>query len=245
MKASSQNTQVNIVDILLYLLRNWYWFLLCIGISVAFAYYKYTQLPFVYRSDATVIIKDPSNVGTSRTTSGLNNYSNLVNRVNMTNEILQLRSNNLMSEVVRTLDADINYSFKDRLRTVELYRRTPVRMFFDRSDEQFSSFSAKIIPVDEHTFRLVRTDLEGDEQLVTLGDTISVDGHRMVFKPTSNYRPYFYGKEIVLRKYPVQSAAASYVGRMSVTQGDGSILKIFIQDAEPNRARDILNTLID
>ena len=62
MKANTpQSNQVNIVDIFLYLLRHWYWFIICAAIAIGYAYYKYTQLPFVYRSDAKVIIKNPSN----------------------------------------------------------------------------------------------------------------------------------------------------------------------------------------
>ena len=89
MNANAKSNQVNLIDILLYLLRHWYLFVLCAGIAVGYAYYKYTQMPFVYKSNATVIIKDPKS---QHFATGLNNYSSLANRVNMTLEILQLRS---------------------------------------------------------------------------------------------------------------------------------------------------------
>ena len=170
MNPTQKSNQINLIDILFYILRNWYWFVLCAGIAVGYAYYKYTQSPFVYRSDVRVIIKDPRSATSG---SSLVNYSQLVNRVNMTNEILQLRSKTLMSEVVKALDADVNYTFRERLRDVELYRRTPVRMFFNRDDESFLSFSAKVIPVDNSTVQLVKGT---ETSNVTLGDTVSVDG---------------------------------------------------------------------
>ncbi len=237
---SNNNTQVNIVDIFFYLLRNWYWFLLCIGIAVGYAYYKYTQLPFVYRSDARVIIKDPSSTHTG---SSLVTYSNMINKVNMTNEILQLKSKTLMSEVVKALDADVNYSYRERLRDVELYRRTPVRLFFSREDETFTSMSAKIVPLDNNTIRFEPSD--GPAQSVVLGDTVAYNGHQLVFKPTSSYSPYYFKKEIIIRKVPVLSAANSFIARLSVGQGDGAILNLFIQDYSAQRATDILNTLIE
>ena len=52
---------VNLVDLFFYLLSYWYWFVLCILICCGLAYYKYAKTTFVYRSDATVVIKDPSN----------------------------------------------------------------------------------------------------------------------------------------------------------------------------------------
>ena len=116
---SNNTASVNLVDLFLYLLSHWYWFVLCVALCGGYAYYKYAKMPFIYRSDATVIIKDPSR---AQTTASLGAYSNQINRVDMTNEILQLRSKQLMSEVVKTLDADIDYKIHIKLRDVELYQ---------------------------------------------------------------------------------------------------------------------------
>ena len=239
MSTKNQSNQVNLIDILLYLLRHWYLFVICAGIAVAYAYYKYTQMPFVYKSNATVIIKDPKS---QHFATGLNSYSSLANRVNMTLEILQLRSKNLMSEVVKTLDADVNYSYRERLRDVELYRKTPVRLFFSREDETFNSFSAKIIPVDNTTIKLEKN---GVSRTVTLGDTVTVDNHKLVFKPTSAYSPYYFGKVISINKVPVLSAANTYISKLVVSQGNGAILRLSLQDFNAQRSIDILNVLID
>ena len=80
------NNQVNLVDILLYLLRYWYWFLLCVLVAVGITYYYYAKTPFVYRSDATVVIKNPEN--TQRTVR-LENYSNNINNGNITAHITE------------------------------------------------------------------------------------------------------------------------------------------------------------
>ena len=48
-----------------------------------------------------------------------------------------------------------------------------------------------------------------------------------------------------MRKVPVLSAANSFISRLSIKQGDGAILNLFIQDGNPQRATDILNTLIE
>ena len=244
MSKQTQKNQINLVEIFFYLLRHWYWFVICAGIAVAYAYYKYTQMPFVYRADATIIIKDPSH---AQSTVSLERYASLINNVDVTNEILQLSSKQLMAEVVKTLDADVTYSYKEKLREVELYRRTPVRLFFSREDNSFLNFAAKIIPVDQKTIRVDRTEFGGDSQIVALGDTVTYDNHKLVFMPTSAYSPYYYGKEIVLRKVPSYTAAAGYVSRLSVSQTnrEGTILHLFIQDYSVQRACDILNALID
>lgn len=119
--------QVNVVDLFFYILSHWYWFLICAGLAVGFAWYKYSKSPLLYRSDVTVIIKDPSN--TTRSVR-MDSYSNTINSVSLSNEILQLRSKAMMTEVVRSLDADVDYKQHVRLRDIELYRNAPVRLFF-------------------------------------------------------------------------------------------------------------------
>ena len=119
-KKNTSNNPVNIVDLLLYLLRYWYWFVLCIGIAVGYSYYKYSKTPFTYRSDATVIIKSQAN---TPTTTNLGQYSNLINRVNLSNEIMTFRSKSLMTEVVKAMDLDVSYIEHIKLRDIELYNR--------------------------------------------------------------------------------------------------------------------------
>ena len=60
-----KRNQVNILDLFFYFLSNWYWFVLCIAICVGIAYYRYAKTPLVYRSEATIIIKDPNNMQTT------------------------------------------------------------------------------------------------------------------------------------------------------------------------------------
>ena len=96
-KNNKNKDQINLVDLFFYLLSHWYWFVLCVAIAVGYAYYKYAKTPFVYRSGVTVVIKDPSN---SVRSVRLDAYSNTINSVSMTTEILQLRSRRLMTEAV-------------------------------------------------------------------------------------------------------------------------------------------------
>ena len=74
------NTQVNLVDIFLFLLSRWWIFALCALLCMSYAYYRYSKMPLMYRSTATIMIKNPAD---SRTSS-LANYSNMVNTVNIT-----------------------------------------------------------------------------------------------------------------------------------------------------------------
>ena len=214
----SKNEQINLVDLFFYLLNHWYWFLICVAIAVGYAWYKYSKSLLVYQSNVTVVIKDPSN---STRSVRMDNYSNIINSVDMSNEMLQLRSKSMMEEVVRSLDADINYLEHIKLRDIELYRNSPVRIFFSRegSDDP-GIFSIKVTPLDAKTLRV-----EGVAglQTVALDDTVSLGQGKVVFQPTAAYTPAAYGREIKIQKIPVRSAAVGFLSRLNINL-DSNIL---------------------
>ena len=240
MNEKKNNNSVNLVDLFFYLLSNWYWFVICVAICVGFAYYRYSKIQHMYRSQATIIIKDPSN---TRYTVQMGTYSNLINHVSMSNEILQLQTRELMSDVVRSLDANIDYMEMDRLREVELYRSAPVRMFVPRNDSGDYAFELRVTPLSDSTLAISGKDMR--KKSVAFGDTVSVYGHNVTFAPTPTCSSY-YGKDIRIRILPVVNRAYEFISRLHVTQAetDGSILRLSITDFAHDRADDVLNTLV-
>ncbi len=172
-KFKSPNEQgVNILDLFFYLLSYWYWFLLSIIVCVGFVAYKYATSDFVYRADATVIIKDPSN---TKSAARLDNYNNLINRTNVTNEILQFRSKNLMTEVVKRLDANVSYKVKARLRMNELYSETPVRVKFL---DKYVAPSTLVVTAKEG--ERAEVNFGSRKEVISFGDTVSTSAGKIV-----------------------------------------------------------------
>lgn len=244
--ASQPDTSTNLLDILGYLASNWKWFLISVILFGAIAYLKYATTPNTYFASATVIIKDPSNKTTS---AGFDRYDNYINRVNVANEILQFQSNALMSETVRRLNADISYTVNDGLRTRELYTSSPLRVSFIGMP---ASGSATIDITPQSTdSTLVRTkDADGDIQseiTVATGDTTAIaPGDTIVINRTDFFTSKWVGRRIDVRKRPVAAVAASYLSHFGIRQekDDGTILKLSLTDGSAQRAKDVLNTLI-
>ena len=233
--------QVNLVDLLLYLLRYWYWFLLCIGIAVGITYYYYAKTPFTYRSDVTVVIKNPEN--TQRTVR-LENYSNNINNVNITTQILELRSKSLVQGVVEALDVDIDYTVHKGLRDIELYRDS-VWINLERNGDNLPVFSGKFILKDAS---IVSLHIDGDQSIeAALGDTISIGGRPAILRPGKGYSPEWFGKTVQVRKLPTSSAVNAFRSRLRVTQApsEESILTISLQDYSLERANDFLVMLVE
>ena len=110
--------QLNILDILKYLLSGWTWFLLSIAVFVAIAWYRYSITQKTYSGSTTVIFKD---VKAAASEARLDRLTGSYRAGNVTNEILELKSNKLMRDAVTRLGADVSYIVMDYLREEELY----------------------------------------------------------------------------------------------------------------------------
>ena len=244
---SNKNDQdINVIDLLVYFASKWKWFLLSIVVCTGIAWYYYASQPLVYFRSATVIIKDPSN---KTSTTGLDRFDNIINKVNVANEILQFRSKDLMRDVVQRIHADVSYQLEDGLRSNELYTQSPVLLSFPDALPQ-QNFALTVTPRDENT--VVLSDFIGiDAQqscTAILNDTISLSKDmRVVVTPTNYYGKSWLGQSIQVHKSPIDAIANYYRASFGIKQEgeESSILKLSLKDSSPVRAEDFLNTLIN
>ena len=247
MTSTGKNNEqgLNVVDLLAFFASKWKWFLLSVALCGGMAWLWYACTPFTYFSSATVIIKDPSNKTT--TAAGLDRYDYVVNKVNVANEILQFRSKRLMREVVQRIHADVSYQMKDGLRYNELYTRSPVIVSFPGAlPAQALAFTLTL--KDKETAIVSGFEGADEEQAweVKLNDTLTIEGSRIVVTPSNFFAPRWKGVDIKVRKSPVDAVAAAYQGGLGIRQeeDEASILTLSLKDSSPQRAEDVINTLI-
>ena len=95
MALTEEEKSINIVDLFIYLIAHWKWFVLSILLFGGYFWYSYCETPFVYSRTAIVMIKTPAN---SRSAMQLNN-ADFIGQVNVASEILQFKSKELMRKV--------------------------------------------------------------------------------------------------------------------------------------------------
>ena len=240
------DTGINLVDLLAYFASKWKWFLLSVLVCGGIAWYHYARSPLVYFRSATVIIKDPSN---KTSTTGLDRFDNIINKVNVANEILQFRSKKLMREVLQRLHADISYQLEDGLRSNELYNQSPVLLSFpDALPEQHFAFTVTL----KDKKSLVLSDFNGidvkSDFTVGMYDTVTLSrGMRVVATPTNYYSDSWTETPIRVAKLPMESMVNYYKSALGIQQEEeeSSILTLALKDGSAARAEDILNTLIN
>ncbi len=237
---------INVLDLLVYLISKWIWYILSIALFCGLAWYYYAKSPEVYFRSATVIIKDPSNKATS---AGLDRFDNYINKVNVANELLQFQSKRIMRNVVERIHADVSYKLKVGLRDKELYNRAPVNVSFQNvMSERYITFD--LTTKDEKT--VVVSNVQGmlgakDSYTLSIGkDSIAIHGEVIKVNATDFMDNTWNGTTIKVSKLPVNAIADSYRANLGIRQeeDEASILTLSLKDNSPERAEDVLNTLI-
>lgn len=243
LSSGKDNQSVNLLDILSYLASKWKWFLLSVVLCVSLAWLHYARTPQVYFRSATVTIKDPSNKTSSA--AGLDRYDNIINKVNVANEILQFRSKRLMREVVQRLHADVSYLLKDGLRYKELYKKTPVIVTFPDAEAE-NSLSITVTLKDSKTAKVSWNDSSEPSFEARLNDTVATRQGRIQITPTDYCNERWFGVPIVVKKVPMSAMSIYYRNNLGIKQeeAESSILTLSLKDSSPERAEDVLNTLI-
>lgn len=234
---------INIIDLFKYLLHNWKWFALSILIFGGYYYYQYSKTPFMYSKSEVVMIKTPSN---TPTTARITRSS--ANIVNVKDEIIQLKSKELMRLVVDRLDADISYKVRSGLRDSELYKSSPIQVKVEGKSRE-DSYAFVITPVDARNVIIKSWSKagEGKEIKIALNHWTSTPVGKMLITPSKYYLPHYYGTDIQVAKYPREAMMGQFVGSLKIQQmdEDASLLQVTMEDQSKARAADVLTALIN
>ena len=234
---------INIIDLFKYLLHNWKWFALSILIFGGYYYYQYSKIPFMYNRSEVVMIKTPSN---TPTTARITRSS--TNVVNVKDEIIQLKSKELMRLVIDKLGADISYKIRSGLRDRELYKKSPVQVKVEGKSRE-DSYSFIITPIDAGNVLMKgwnKTD-ESKEIKIRLNQLTETPIGKILVEPSKYYIQDYYATDIQVTKYPREAMMEQFVGSLKIQQmdEDASLIQVTMEDQSTERAADVLTTLID
>ena len=247
---------VTIGELLDAMLKKWYWFVISVFVFVCIGgLYLMSKSP-VYKRDATVLIKDIRKGSAANELAAFSDIAGISTRRSVDNELYVLQARRLMLEVVERLGLTINYSTKIGLRTVDLYRNAPITAsFVDDLGGKGCSFVATltengVVISDFARAKTPDVDVKADKKFTAtgaFGEVINLPNGQVIIEPTLYFNPEYVGKEIRVAKMPKEAVATAYRNRvkMDVASKMASIINLSLVDVVPQRAEDILNTLID
>lgn len=234
---------INIMDIVMRCLSNWYWFIICVGIAMLIAFYYVKKQEPVYTRSATILIKEEAN-SSSANKLGIQEDMGVFKSTNtVSNEIFAMRSPQVVSEVVKRLKLNINYSREGRLHRKTLYGDIcPIEVVFeDVKDDQWVNLTVDLQANGE----VELYDISGSQERLKgkLNDRLETPVGVVTVVPTKGY----YGQEveIFVSHWSVEAASGVYQGGLNIAaRNKSTVVDLTYQDVSQQRAEDFLNTLI-
>lgn len=250
-KVANNQEFLKIQDLLYLCLGKWYWFVISLVVCLGLASWYILKTPPVYTRSASIMIKDDSKGGSSMSVEdAFTDINMLSTNSNINNEMIMLRSKDLMKEVVRRLDLDMNYYVDGRFHRKTIYaEQLPVVVSMPGISEN-ESFSFTLQLNGDGKYRISEFVKNGQEvqegafkgQLL---DTLGTSAGKIFVAPSANYRE---GIEhtIYVAKSSLNAAAGAYAGALAVSrlESNSNIVVLSINDVSTRRAEDVLSTLI-
>lgn len=225
-------------------LSNWYWFVLCISLTVTagFLYLRYTTPQ--YSINSSILIDAEGNTPADNVLSQLD--PDREKRVNLYNEKVILESQDMIADVVDSLDLNIRYWAIGRVKETEIYEESPIKIVFDTVGFTGGHVELQIQQIVEGQFEIMEG---GASERVLYNTPIKRDWGR--FRILYNEGPdvnrgYLVSTVLRVEIDNLDRTTSQVGGKFSVYLNDGrnSLLDLAYTDNIPQRGVDFLKTLI-
>ena len=129
---------IRIQDLLYLCLAKWKWFVLSLAVTVGIAVFYLLRTPAVYTRTASVLIKDDSKgKSVSSDLESFSEFGLFQSSTNVNNELVALQSPAVMTEVVKRLHLDMNYTVPGR------FHRRAGRLWSDPAGQRLDKRSVR------------------------------------------------------------------------------------------------------
>lgn len=218
----------------------WPWLLASIVVCLVIGNLKLRYSTPIYRSGAELMINDSKKGGSTGQDDLLAALKINNNRINVENEIEILRSRSLMTEVVRSLNLNYNYSIPGRFKTTIVYNKRPFELLI--LDSIQSNYAYQITPVSNDNY--IITDAAKHSVKARYGDSVRFGKANLMVYKTKFFAPGNTQYSVVV--VPVVTAARQYMRAVDVSAPSKGTSCLFLTtlDAIPERSVDIINTLM-
>jgi len=243
---TKKNEDFRIFDYLFRYIKQWHWFLISVSLCCGLGFLKINSTSKIYRSTAMVLIIEDDN---SDISAGYNERNQFKAKANVNNEVDVFMSTQLIQEVVKRLNLNINYSVKERFMYVDFYTQSPIVAVFPDSFEQ-DGFSFQVELQPDSTVILSNFNHWGNifpQSIITkLNEPAQTPIGTTVISPSLYYSPGQHPKPIVVSKNNVKDVSRGFAGALDVSlmSKEKTVIVLNMEDVSYQRAEDFLNMLI-
>ena len=242
-------------DLLAICIGKWKWFVLSLIIFVGLAVVYLLVTPPVYTRTTSLLIKEGDQKGVSSLSTVVNAFADMGifnTNVNVSNELSSIQSPDVILEVIRRLNLDVDYKTDGRFHRETRYGRSlPLKVTF--KDIAYNDFSAFTMTLAKGKVKLTDFELNGEAVgrdsavVASVGKEIKTPVGKLTITKTPYYKDNAYeGMEIYVSRTGLLASISSCKDKMKAALQDerGTIIDITYKDVNIQRAEEFLNTLI-
>src|SRR6185437_14425461 len=206
-----EKTDSNIFKQVIYkYLPFWPLFVITTSICMLVAYLDLRSQVPVYVAYAKALLKDPQKSGSdSKVLDAMNIFGE---KKIVDNEIVVLRSPDLMAEAVKELDLYALVYNKGNVRTEELYKANSPVKFVALDKDDFNLYATYFFSVDWK-----KEMIQIDNKNVPFDSTVVLGTDVVRLVVNHEYNPNVTGKNYFVQFFPPSSAAGSIVGGLKIS----------------------------
>lgn len=237
-------------------LARWKWFLLSVIIALAIGMAYLLTTPPIYQRSASVLIKEDSKGQSinSDVTSMFNNLGLSQGQTNVNNELIAIKSPAVILETVKRLSLDVDCKVKGTFHKETLYGSTlPVKIeFHSLKDNASAAMTVNISKNgDIELSDFVCGGTKDHDKIVRgkLNEPMATPLGKVTLKPADGYTAYMKG-----RRPTIHVTRTSLYGKTDglknaikadISDKKATVIDLSYNDEVPQRAEDVLNTLIN
>ncbi|WP_439559405.1 GumC family protein [Dyadobacter sp.] len=235
----SGESEFNLKEYVRRYVRYWYlfpiFFVLCL--TGAFFFLQTTQP--VYSTKTTILIKDEKKgLGGAQGDILTELSSQFGGNKLVENELEIIKSQTMMEQVVKELTLDVFYTAKDGLKTVNLYRISPVVVV----PEVLTPFALRE-PLIIHVIDSTHFRFNDEERIFAYNQRFNNAWGAFIVKKGSNSEY----QDVIVNFADAKILAERMTSRLSVEQPNlkSTVLELKYEDTDIQRSKDVLNKLLD
>ncbi|HYD20687.1 MAG TPA: Wzz/FepE/Etk N-terminal domain-containing protein, partial [Flavipsychrobacter sp.] len=228
------------------ILSNWYWYVLTITVTLTagYLYIRYTTPQYAIKS--SLLIDETQDNSTKSLLNKLENGKDNATPTNIYNEMFILKSQDLIAQIVDSLDLNVRYWAIGRVKETEIYEECPIRIEFDEDGYKGANTQFVIRQVVEGRFEI---EYNGNKSRVDF-DTwtnLGFGDFKIIYTKGPKVNPEYLPKtDFVVKVENALTTNQNILKALKINPGDGrtSLLDMSINDNLPLRGVDFMNALI-
>jgi len=260
-KTNNSNTRqqqadyLRLQDLFALCIGKWKWFIFSLVVFVGLAVAYLLITPPVYTRSTSLLIKEDGKKSGSSFTSEMNAFAEMglfSANTNVNNELISIQSPDLILEVIRRLNLDVNYKTDGQFHKETLYGRSlPIKVEF--KDLAYNDFSSFTINISKGKYYLSDFELNGDKVgndtlIITNSkkETATPIGKLIITKSPYFKETAFEDMNIYVSRTGLLASITNCRDKMTAALNDekATIIDITYKDVSIQRAEEFLNTLI-